>query len=714
MKKYFLLLSIFIPFFLYSTGITENKLVQYGEKAFSMKLQGVGFTKQTPDFRVKTVDYVINDGDTLFAVINFAPTGFILISNSNATKPVMGYSLENNIDFQNMAPAQKEIIEGYKEEFAEINTYKLKGSATAHSDWKKLSLFQEKLEESDSTIVVEDSVIVEKLSVKPLTKTMWSQNKYYNTLCPPLSENSSIYDIYDGRTPNGCVALTMAMIMYYYRYPYSGEGEHTNVYSKEYANFEKAYYDYESMQDKLTSYNNEVAKLIFDCGTSVNMLYGDPGSGASIAAAEKALKKYFKYSSNTKLISKKNYSEEEWKSLLLNELIQKHPVYYRGRGATTAGHVFICDGFDEDTLFHFNFGWGGVGNGYFDINSLNPNSVGGYYVDQQMIINLYPRDNYPYPCEEKKIINSTSGVLASGNLSDHYLNNNNCSYIIAPPNATNFKITLQELQTEKDHDILSFWINDSTLVHSFSGSITDSSFTIEADTLRIVFQTNDSITDTGWRLAYDVIRDVDICKSITREEGNFGVLEVGNGVDEYASEASCFWAIRPYANGVKQFVFYFHEFDVADDDYLVFTDYNNRNEKTIRFNANNPPPDSLIWNTGQLKVNFNTDNKNQGKGFKISWKNNLYNPTGIDNPDITNDYIRLYPNPATDKITLEIPHTVAENWEMVIYDLTGKSVMSTSLISEKQEVSIKGFTPGFYCAVLRNGQNVYTKKFVVN
>ena len=33
-------------------------------------------------------------------------------------------------------------------------------------------------------------------------------------------------------------------------------------------------------------------------------------------------------------------------------------------------HAFICDGYDDNGLFHFNWGWSGSHNGFFAMSAL--------------------------------------------------------------------------------------------------------------------------------------------------------------------------------------------------------------------------------------------------------------------------------------------------------------------------------------------------------
>ncbi|HIA49537.1 MAG TPA: threonine--tRNA ligase, partial [Acidobacteria bacterium] len=57
------------------------------------------------------------------------------------------------------------------------------------------------------------------------------------------------------------------------------------------------------------------------------------------------------------------------------ELNANRPMYYEGVG-NSSGHAFICDGYDNNDLFHFNWGWGGAYDGYFLVNNLNPGGTG--------------------------------------------------------------------------------------------------------------------------------------------------------------------------------------------------------------------------------------------------------------------------------------------------------------------------------------------------
>ncbi|NLE63723.1 MAG: hypothetical protein GX612_07800, partial [Bacteroidales bacterium] len=251
-------------------------------------------------------------------------------------------------------------------------------------------------------------------SVSPLLGNLqWNQSPYYNDSCP--------YDYTEGELcPTGCVATAMAQIIRYWEYPVNGIG--SNCYYANYASdgygdyglqcadFENTTYNYKQMPDYLDNYSttaqrNAVAQLMYHCGVSVQMKYGPTQSGAYSIIDDywigqgdmdvrTAFKQFWGYS-KARGIKKADYSDEQWKQILKEQLNKRQPVYFSGRSPDDlSGHAFVCDGYDANDFFHFNWGWGGLHNCYCPIDSLVPGGIGtgggngNYTYSQQAIINL--------------------------------------------------------------------------------------------------------------------------------------------------------------------------------------------------------------------------------------------------------------------------------------------------------------------------------------
>lgn len=220
-------------------------------------------------------------------------------------------------------------------------------------------------------------------AVAPLVTSKWDQTDPYNRLCVDKMQQD---------VPVGCVATAMAQIMYFWKYPVQGIGSHgytspTGHYL--YASFGTTTYPWDKMQDcygehavdgssqtETTPFTDEAADavslLMYHCGVAVDMQYKLTGSGSYDSDAAAALIKYFGYDKGMKQAYRAVYTDDEWQQLLLEELSQGRPLFYSAHTRSNEGHSFICDGFDGNGYFHFNWGWSGMANGYYLVVGSDP------------------------------------------------------------------------------------------------------------------------------------------------------------------------------------------------------------------------------------------------------------------------------------------------------------------------------------------------------
>jgi hypothetical protein len=189
-----------------------------------------------------------------------------------------------------------------------------------------------------------------------------------------------------GGSASGCVPTAMSQIMKYWNYPTKGSGlysyNHT-TYGTLSANFGNTTYQWASMPNIVSSSNSAVATIMYHAGVSIRANYSTSGTGAYVISAlspytncaEYAFKTYFGYKSTLQGVQRSSYTDANWITLLKNELNASRPILYAGYG-DGGGHAFIFDGYDNSNYFHVNWGWGGYYDGYFSVNSLDPDGVG--------------------------------------------------------------------------------------------------------------------------------------------------------------------------------------------------------------------------------------------------------------------------------------------------------------------------------------------------
>ena len=328
-----------------------------------------------------------------FYVFNTAD-GFVIVSADDCETPIIGYSHEGRFDPNNV-PVQ---MVGYLQDFVDRIQYGIENQIVAD----EVTARQWQLVKATGQLNGNKAA----KSVGPLLTDKWNQGCRYNSLCPEMGGPC-------GHAEAGCVAIAMAQIMHYWGYPTIGWGSHSYSNAGEVlsANFGNTTYDWEHMPDSLTENSSEaeieaVATLIYHCGVAVKMNYGINGSLADHTIIADAMLRYFSYSKRVHREKLSDYGNEEWMSLLKNNLDQQQPILYVAYGS--GGHAFVCDGYDDNNLFHFNWGWGGNGNGYYAIGNLNP--IGYNFNDSNSaIIDIIPQYE-PYQVNVP-IIPATAGSV---------------------------------------------------------------------------------------------------------------------------------------------------------------------------------------------------------------------------------------------------------------------------------------------------------------
>lgn len=691
MKKiaYFLFLFL-IPTLSFSKSIDLKTLEFVAKKAFIQRIPN--YNPLIDEVSIKEISFVIENNDTLIALFQFSNNGFIIMSADDLISPVLAYSFENSLDFNNLAPGVKFWLEVYKNDILILRDLLLSRSEKVIAEWDNLLSNNSK---GTNTVVV-----------NPLITAKWNQDKYYNQYSPKDNGSPSGYD---NRVPVGCVALAMSMIMYYYRYPVTGQGSHTNYsdYGSHAVNFSQQTYDYNAMIDELNSYNNEVAKLIYHCATSVDMMYAADGSGAYSQDVVGAVRNYFKYANNVTLLDRTGYTQANWLTQIKTSLNSKKPIYYAG-SSTEGGHAFVCDGYDSDDLCHFNFGWGGSGNGYFSVGT-SGTSVGGYYGSQKMIINFFP-STLPTINNNTTFVNATSGTLEDGSRVNNYSNNLDITYVIAPANATGFTINIQSLKSELGIDTLTFWKGNPSnglLVGSYSGNIVNSNLTIQTDSLYITFKSNDNTTDEGWRINYKVSTANIGCSQIQIFTQASATFSDGSPIgDPYASESECIFQIRPV--GAQNITLAFNRLDLSNEDLIEVYDITTSNRQYLDTYSGTTLPNIKTYPYKKIQVNFKSDNKIQKDGFEITYSIN----TDILESD--NQIFTIFPNPASQQISIAFLNPIQEPSMGEIFDMIGNQIHSFRMVSQESTIDISDLPSGIYIIQIKTSQGNFNRKLIKN
>lgn len=279
------------------------------------------------DNKMLYTECFIEDNDTLMYLLNFE-NGFVLVSGSSVTNPVLGFADQNNL-YENDIKNNPDLSFWFEYVKGQIKET-LNDTIIEYYDplgWEDIT------DNSETRSGVGESGHVsgrvgEELC---LIKTNWGQGPPFNNSTPNVGSDYS-----NGNAPAGCVAIAIGQILFYHKHMY------------------RYNYDWNKLGDP---YNNplEIGNFIRTIGDGVSMVYKKDGSYPKVLTKLNLYpgpKDYFeKIGYNVK---SSNFSLQE----IASQIDKKNPVYISGYEDTDflnapnifKGHAWVCDAYVKRKL----------------------------------------------------------------------------------------------------------------------------------------------------------------------------------------------------------------------------------------------------------------------------------------------------------------------------------------------------------------------------
>ena len=641
--------------------------------------------------------------------------GFIVISADDNTEPVLAYSLSSPFVTGDMPDHVRAWFAGYEQRIA-INSI-----ATPDKEVRR------QWEQLERGLVEQQS----KAIVGPFLTTKWNQSPLYNKYCP--------YDsVGGGIAVAGCTAIATAQIMKYFNHPAQGYGNCTyfhNKYGELSANY-NVNYQWDSMPDTLKLSSTEgqvdaVATLVYHIGVAVSMDYNYKGSGGKTASygyggepsSENAFKYNFKYSPYVWTAFRIDYTLNEWKELLKNEIDNNRPVLYAGYDEVQSGHAFVCDGYRQNNSnisFHFNWGWGGAYDGYYSIDDLNPSSFSlgnsGYHFDlfATATMGIETFDGFD-PASSTTITTSTEGILGAS-ASDGS---------VSGAGTYNFGDTLT-LYATANNEYTRFvqWSDGcrynprSTVATGGNLSFTALFAPIKNDTVR--YHTTDNSMNRASNLPYGLGCDsvwgikipataikagarLDAVRFMGRKAANH-TLTIYDGTDspERALVTDTFFDTLPYA-----YTFHTHNLSTPID-----VEAGKSLWIVLKCTEIDTPGVFSIYGGNPNSMLVGESLTSMGDTWRFSWmiEGLFTGNVGIEEAVTSSVEFQLYPNPASDRFTLS---GLPQCSDIEIVDINGRKVYTTQSTNSEMTIDDAHLNPGIYLVRVTSDKGVGVQRLVV-
>lgn len=352
-------------------GMSAKYLTPQEALSRAVSHQSEGLMK-APAIGSMTVSRTILNPDGAAALYVFEGNGNAIVTPADdRVTPVLGY-IDNSAEGQ-MPPQMEWWLHQYARQIDLVMAQPEKGTG--------LYITLPKKSEADG-----------RTPIAPMVTTRWNQDSPYNYKCPSVGGQKSM---------TGCVATAAAQVMKYHSYPEEGTGtiSYKDGTTTRTLSLDGKKFDWANMLDSYTgTYNttqrDAVAFLMQAVGYASEMAYSPNASGAQSPVMTEGVKKYFGYNEKMVLLDRDNYPLAQWEQLVYDNLKTVGPVYYAGTDNLQGGHAFVCDGYSQDGFFHFNWGWGGMYDGYFKLTALTPEgqgiggNAGGFNFGQEIALNF--------------------------------------------------------------------------------------------------------------------------------------------------------------------------------------------------------------------------------------------------------------------------------------------------------------------------------------
>ena len=389
---------------------------------------------------------------------NVGNSGYVVVSASNSTQPILAYSPEGNLD--NINPACRYMLESYAQIISESQNLDAAPTAEIGNMWNEL---------------IDETFTCDLSSKAVLVRGKWGQGDpyrpSYNIMCPTINGRPCLV---------GCVATAMSMIIHYWKYPVKGGNDNSSMATTSWNNQTIRYkfgvdsnkFIYDSMPNQISyssEWNNKRAcgKLSFACGVAVKMGWGLDGSGAFSQNVPEAFWKWFKYSTDATFIQRAGRSDSQWLNILHNEIdSNSRPVYYSAtdpdtsHGRDAGGHAFVIAGSSaaSNNMFYIRWGWDGGSDGFYTLAPMSSIETSGGYrfnTSHGMVYNIYPSSSvgieentsfspspaYPNPATDHIMIPvdmSLNAYLSIYNIDGKLIEN-----IVVPSGTHEYRLDLQ-------------------------------------------------------------------------------------------------------------------------------------------------------------------------------------------------------------------------------------------------------------------------------
>ena len=344
--------------------------------------------------------------------------------------------------------------------------------------------------------------------------------------------------------------------------------------------------------------------------------------------------------------------------------------------------------------------------------------VSDYSTSMQGFSANYSSSGSGYCSGTTNLYTSDYATFTDGSGVNNYCNNQDCKWLIEPPDATTVTLKFTSFELEDGasdgtiYDAIEVYDGTTTsakLLGKFSGSNLPPAITSSGGSLLVRFISDLEENKQGFSAYYTSTQNAYCSGSTTTLLAQSGTLSDGSGFKNYSNNTTCSWLIQPL--NATDITLTFTTFNTEQDyDGVIVYDGSNNAAPVLGQFSGTSIPSSLTSTSGSMLVEFLSDPAVRGQGWTAKYSSKIM--TGIGDALFKSNF-SLYPNPTNGIFTVnsgfEMPATIE------IFDILGKKVLKTFAIrSGTNQIDASELSKGVYMLKFKIGVDCHSERLVIN
>ena len=313
---------------------------------------------------------------------------------------------------------------------------------------------------------------------------------------------------------------------------------------------------------------------------------------------------------------------------------------------------------------------------------------------------------------------SDYGIISDGSGVNNYCNNQDCQWLIQPPQATSITLSFSEFDIEAAssdgqtiYDAVSVYDGTTTaapLLGKFSGNNIPQIITSTGGSMLVRFNSDMNENKQGWSAFYSSTQNT-FCSGNTVLTASSGIFDDGSNTNDYSNNSECSWLIQP--TNASSITLSFSSFDTEQDyDGVIVYDGSDNSSAILNQYTGNSIPSSVTSTGGSMYIEFLSDPAARESGWSASYNSTIV--TGIEDEFFLTN-IKVFPNPSNGEFTIE--SSLEEMATFQIMDILGEEIYNSSEIKIGiNNVDVRKLNKGIYLMKIETSNGLYTQRLVIN